>query len=448
MRKTLIFLLSGVVLVVIYIALLVAFPKNAVMLPFLLILFVLDGYLWFSFRKKVFSLKPLPRFLVTGFYWLPFMLLVSSIITGMLIPFIDWNIPFRTYLSGFILVIYVARFFPSLFLLFADIVRLLRFGIASFQYGKEINLAYYKRTKILLIPGWTIGGILLLLLTYGMVIGNYNFKVRKVEISLNDLPASFDGLRIVQLSDIHLGSWTCKSKLKEAVDSVNSLEPDVIFFTGDLLDYCTKDVDSFQSLLAELRAPYGIYAILGNHDYGDYVRWSTPQEKISDHLALFNYYKMLGWRILVNGNSLLVKGNDTIAIIGVENWGSTGRFQRFADMGKALRGVENVGCKLLLSHDPSHWDKIVSRIYKNIDVTFSGHTHGFQFGIECCGIKWSPAQYLYKEWGGLYSNTQKSDHPQYLYVNRGLGSIGYPGRVGINPEITLIVLHKSLSRSY
>ena len=448
MRKTLLFLLSGVALVAIYIVLLVAFPKNAVLLPFLFILLLLDGYLWFSVKEKVFALVPIFRYLILGLYWLPFMLMVSSIITGMVIPFVDWNIAFRTYLTGFILVFYVARFFPALFLLIADIIRLLQLGIASFQYGKEVSLAYYRRSKALLISGWTIGAVLFILLLYGMVIGNYDFQVKRVEINLPELASSFNNLRIVQLSDIHLGSWTSAEKLKEAVSIVNSLKPDLIFFTGDLLDYCTKDVDGFKPILAELSAPNGIFAILGNHDYGDYVRWASAEEKRMDHLELFNYYKSLGWKLLLNENSLLVKGKDSLAIIGVENWGSTRRFQRFADMDKAMRGIENVGVQLLLSHDPSYWDKVISRKFKNIDVTFSGHTHGFQFGIECFGIRWSPAQYMYKEWAGLYSSPVKDSHPQYLYVNRGLGSIGYPGRVGIFPEITLIILHNSISKSY
>jgi predicted MPP superfamily phosphohydrolase len=235
--------------------------------------------------------------------------------------------------------------------------------------------------------------------------------------------------------------------LKEAVSIVNSLKPDLIFFTGDLLDYCTKDVDNFKPILAELNAPDGIFAILGNHDYGDYVRWSSVEAKRMDHLELFNYYKSLGWKLLLNENSLLVKGKDSLAIMGVENWGSTRRFQRYADMDKALRSVGNVKVQLLLSHDPSYWDNVISKNYKNIDMTFSGHTHGFQFGFECFGIRWSPAQYMYKEWAGLYSNPVKDSHPQYLYVNRGLGSIGYPGRVGIFPEITLFILHNSFSRS-
>jgi len=318
----------------------------------------------------------------------------------------------------------------------------------SFQFGKDVKLAYYRRDKLLLIIGWSTGSLLFLVLLYGMVIGMYDFRVRRVEITLPELPASFDGLRIVQLSDIHLGSWTSKEKLKEAVSIVNSLKPDVIFFTGDLLDYCTKDVDSFQPILAELYAPFGIFAILGNHDYGDYVRWPSAADKKQDHQDLFNYYKKLGWKLLLNENSLLIRGKDSIAVIGVENWGSTGRFQRLADMGKALKGVENFHVQLLLSHDPSHWDRVISQKFRNIDVTFSGHTHGFQFGLEALGVKWSPAQYLYKEWGGLYMMPVQGTHPQYLYVNRGLGSIGYPGRVGIFPEITLVTLHDSRSRSY
>jgi predicted MPP superfamily phosphohydrolase len=448
MKKILIIIFSGVFLLAIYFLLLAAFPKNTVMLPFLLILLLLDGYLWYSLKVKVFSMAPARKYLIMGLYWLPFMLLVSSVITGMIIPFTEWDIPFRTYLTGFILLFYLARVLPAIFLLLADISRLIQLGISSFIYGRDVSLAYFRRSKALLITGWSLGTALFLMLLYGVVIGNYDFHVHRVEIPIPELPVSFDNLRIVQLSDIHLGSWTSRDKLEEAVGIVNSLKPDVIFFTGDLLDYCTKDVDSFQPILAKMDAPFGIYAILGNHDYGDYVRWSTQEEKMKDHQDLFDYYRNLGWKLLRNENSFLIRETDSIAVIGVENWGSTKRFQRYADMKKALQGVENVKVQLLLSHDPSHWDKVISKDYKNIDVTFSGHTHGFQFGIEAFGIKWSPAQYLYKEWGGLYISPVQGSHPQYLYVNRGLGSIGYPGRVGIFPEITLIILHSSLSRSY
>jgi predicted MPP superfamily phosphohydrolase len=276
----------------------------------------------------------------------------------------------------------------------------------------------------------------------GMVWWNYDFRVKRQEIILPELPASFEGLKIVQISDIHLGSWSCRTELSKAVDLVNSQHPDVIFFTGDMANYTTLDVLPFEDILSHLKAPYGIFAILGNHDYGAYVSWPSEEAKQQDMKDLVSFYRRLGWKLLLNEHSILRKGNDSIAILGVQNWGKAYRFQKLGDIPAAQKGVENMKVQLLLSHDPSFWDSIICHKYRNIDVTFSGHTHGFQFGIECCGIRWSPAQYLYNQWAGLYEKPVPGSHPQYIYVNRGLGSLGYPGRIGILPEITVFTLKR------
>jgi predicted MPP superfamily phosphohydrolase len=181
---------------------------------------------------------------------------------------------------------------------------------------------------------------------------------------------------------------------------------------------------------------------MGNHDYGDYISWPSKEAKTKNLDYLHEIYKYMGWKLLLNEHVIIHRGCDSIALIGVENWGGTSRFPRLGDLGKATKGIENTAVQLLLTHDPSHWDRIVKKDFRNIDITFSGHTHGFQFGLECCGIRWSPSQYMYKEWAGLYTEPVTGSHPQYLYVSRGLGTIAYPGRIGILPEITLFILKR------
>jgi len=276
----------------------------------------------------------------------------------------------------------------------------------------------------------------------GMVIWEHHFKVRTTEVTLKKLPPAFVGFRIVQISDLHLGSWNRKSKLVELTDKINQLQPDIVFFTGDLCNYSTEDALPFKEILRKISAPYGIYAILGNHDYGDYMTWISKEAKQKNMLDLYRFYDELGWHLLRNENDIIVKDHDSLALIGVENWGAMNRFQRLADMPRAMAGTENVTTKLLLSHDPSHWDSIISRKYPDIDITFAGHTHGGQVGLETDGFQWSPIEYTYPEWAGLYKKNWNDSTTQYLYVNRGAGTIGYTGRVGIWAEITLVILKR------
>ncbi len=267
--------------------------------------------------------------------------------------------------------------------------------------------------------------------------------MKTIEISFNNLPHAFNGYRIVQLSDIHLGSWTYKDELERAVEITNALKPDVILFTGDMFNYATSDGYGFEGILSKLSARDGVFAILGNHDYGDYVRWPNEHAKHNNMELLEEWYKSLGWILLRNESVMLKRDNDSIALIGVENWGAGQRFQKFADLDKALQGVSGVPVKILLSHDPSYWDSIVSKKHPEIGLTLSGHTHGGQFGIETSLINWSPVEWTYQHWGGLYDNLiENTATKQYLYVNRGLGTVGYSGRVGMDPEISLIILCK------
>jgi uncharacterized protein len=275
-------------------------------------------------------------------------------------------------------------------------------------------------------------------LGYGMIKGAYNYQLRKVKLRFPNLPAAFHGTTIVQLSDIHVGSFASYSAVQRGIDLVNEQQADYIFFTGDLVNNRTDEVNRWMGHLSQLKAKKGIYSVLGNHDYGDYTQWPSAEEKAKNMQHMYEVHKKLGWRLLLNENELLEKDGDQIALIGVENWGKKGRFAQYGKLQQALVGSEHSPFKILLSHDPSHFQEEVNEVQTDIDLTLSGHTHGMQFGVEIPGyIKWSPSSWVYPYWAGLYKFGK-----QFLYVNRGFGFIGYPGRVGILPEVTLIRLEK------
>jgi len=301
------------------------------------------------------------------------------------------------------------------------------------------------RGKFFEYAGFLSGGLVFGGLIWGMLANIYNFKIRKAVIRLPRLPDSLDGLTIVQISDIHLGSWSSVSPLQKAVQLINELNPDIVFFTGDLVNFATNEALKFISTLKRIESKFGIYSILGNHDYGDYVQWPDDLSRKKNMKEMIQLHKSLGWKLLRNEHITLKYDHGRIGIIGVENWSTSNRYKKYGDLTKALKGypVEN-DITILLSHDPTHWEAEVSKYFPEVDVTFSGHTHGMQFGIEIPGlIKWSPAKYIYTYWAGLYVRNKNSQTPQYLYVNRGLGHIGYPGRIGILPEITVANLKKA-----
>jgi hypothetical protein len=295
------------------------------------------------------------------------------------------------------------------------------------------------RSKFLQNVGLAAGGVFLGGFLIGMIKWANDFRIRNVNLSFPNLPKKFHGLRIVQISDLHLGSWASTEPIKEVTDMIDELSPDLVLFTGDLVNFSTKEAFRFQRILERIKARYGVFAVLGNHDYGDYLTWPDESAKQDNMNELYRFYEKIGWKLLNNDHHILKRGEDKLAIIGVENWSSHIRYRSQGDLGKALEGINGQPFKVLLSHDPTHWESEVSYNRPDIDLTLSGHTHGFQFGVEFKNFKWSLAQYLYKYWAGLYSvTTGGKEH--YLYVNRGLGMVGYPGRVGILPEITLITL--------
>ncbi len=353
----------------------------------------------------------------------------------------EWYGFFR-FLSSVFLVLTVCKLFGVSFLLIDDIIRLFRWLFKLIFTAKSSGVdegigGGVSRIKFLSQLAITFTVIPAFSFLYGMVRGAYKYRVHNVKIDSPNLPEAFNGFKIVQISDMHTGSFMSNSPVKTAFEIIMQQKADLILFTGDLVNNVASETKDFVEDYKTLKAPYGVYSVLGNHDYGDYVSWDSQTAKHENLEALKKVQAEAGWRLLMNEHVALEKDGEKIALLGIENWGGSMRFPKYGKMKEAHKGTEDYKFKILMSHDPSHWDKQVRTEYPDVDLTLSGHTHGMQFGIEIPGFKWSPVQYLYKQWAGLY----KQDN-QYLYVNRGLGFLGYPGRLGIWPEITVIELNR------
>ena len=320
----------------------------------------------------------------------------------------------------------VSSFIPKL--LFILIITILYFSNAAFSSSESVVW--------LTVFGLIAGFLPFFFIMYGIFISLYRFKIHKTTIAFDNLPAAFNDLRIIHISDAHLGSFNYRYHIFDrAVKMINEEKPDFIFFTGDLVNNFATELDGWENTLKLMNAPKGKYAVLGNHDYGDYYDWPTAEEKEENFNAIKNFFKKINFRLLLNETEIIESNKDSIAIAGVEDWGNP-PFKQYGDLQKALQEAGAVDFKILLSHDPSHWPK---EIIKDTDIalTLSGHTHGMQAAINLKNKKWSPIKYKYKHWAGLYQ-----EEGQYLYVNRGLGWLGFPGRLGMRPEITLIELQR------
>lgn len=384
-------------------------------------------------------------------WWSIPVILITLFTAGYLFIELETNGRYRVYVAASIFIIYLSKFILMLFVLVDDLRRAFLWvkKTRNFNPIKEEKIVEelatetvpatnkISRSQFLAQAGTLTAAAPLILLTKGVFKGGYDYKIHRVPLYLKNLPTAFEGLKIAQLSDIHTGSLLDQDAVKKGMDMLMAEKPDVIFFTGDLVNNETKEAYNYANMFSELKAPMGIFSIYGNHDYGDYVRWETKaaKQKNLDDLAKLHFD--MGWNLMRNEHVTLDKGGQRIGLIGVENWGNKGRFQKFGDIDKAMQNIPDVPVKLLLSHDPSHFDDIVSIKHPDIDVTFSGHTHGMQFGFEFGKIRWSPSQYIYPHWAGLYEVNGTR-----LYVNRGFGFLGYPGRVGIMPEITIFELKK------
>lgn len=402
-----------------------------------IIVLSVDIYYYRALNKFIENLRPTFKKTIKVSYWIftiatiAFMLFIASYFTSKQVP------PkfARIYIFGIVLIILVSKLIGVIFIIFHDLKSLFLYTKHKLFHQKTKDYSpsrrqFLKKSAIVasIIPFGT--------LMFGVLKTAFDFKIRNQKLQIPNLPNSFKGLKIIQISDIHSGSFLTNEPLEKAVQLINKQRPDIVFFTGDLVNEITEEAIPFIDTLKNISAPLGVFSILGNHDYGDYFYQKDDVEgKKHNYKLMKSVHKKLGWKLLLNEHHIIKKNDERLVILGVENWGSQERFQKYGDINKAKEGCLENDVKLLLSHDPSHWEEKVIPEHKDIAVTFSGHTHGMQFGIEIPGFKWSPSQYLYKCWAGLY---QKND--QKIYVNRGLGFIGYPGRVGILPEITVFEL--------
>ena len=410
-------------------------------LVFAVIVLLMDIYFYRAVKHIFRNKKQLTVKIVRYSYWTT-TILVLLFLTIASFYFITKTTPpkfARTYLMGFVFIITLCKIMGSIFLLLFDIFKAILFIINKTLYRKvepsksknAISRAAFLKKAAFFTAAIPFGTML-----YGVLKSAFDYTIHRQKLTIANLPSSFKGLKIVQLSDIHSGSFISDNPLKEVVELVNKENPDLIFFTGDLVNEIAEEAIPFMDVLKNLNAKFGVFSILGNHDYGDYFyQPNDTKGKQHNYDLMKKIHQKMGWNLLLNENHIIEKNNERLAILGVENWGDKGRFQKYGDIDKAKNGCLNNDIKLLLTHDPSHWEAKVIPNHNDIAATFSGHTHGMQFGIEIPGFKWSPSQYMYPQWAGLYQKEQ-----QQIYVNRGLGFIGYPGRVGILPEITVFEL--------
>lgn len=333
--------------------------------------------------------------------------------------------------ASLFLIFFLPKLFIIFFLLIEDLYRGIRFLFQSFGGGENF---LPERRQFLSFIGIGSAAMLSAFFIDGIIFGKYRHSVRKVKIKIKNLPASFKGYKIIQISDVHSGSFFHPEKLQKAIDLINEQKADLIIFTGDMVNNYAHEFEPFVPLFSSIQSKDGKLSILGNHDYGDYGEWKSAEEKAENVPHLIQLQARAGFQMLRNEHRIIEKNGEKLYILGVENWGEK-PFPQYGDLDKAAAGVPPEAAKILMSHDPTHFDRIVKKHPSNIQLTLSGHTHGMQFGIDLKNVRWSPVQYRYPKWADLYESEGKS-----LYVNRGFGVIGYPGRVGIEPEITLFEL--------
>jgi hypothetical protein len=405
----------------------------------LALLLLLDIYVFYGVRSAFSSSRA--RIIVSWTYWLLtfsffalvlFMALNFSKADGPTAPLVKWS-----------MALFILLYIPKLVLIFffgmEDLYRMLRAGgVGLYRLtGFTTEVPYFESRRQFI--GWMAGFTALIpavSILYGITKGKYNYKVHRKELSFKDLPDAFHGLTITQISDLHVGSFDDAEAVERAVKLVNEQNSDLIFFTGDLVNNKAGEMEPWADVFAKLKAPMGKFSILGNHDYGDYSDWSSAHAKQENMQHLYSMHERLGFKLMRNENTRIEKDGQHFELLGMENWGRG--FAQYGDLNKTLHGTQDGAFKILLSHDPSHWEEQVMNHQTQVHLTLAGHTHGAQFGVEIPGFRFSPVQLRYKRWAGLYEENNR-----YLYVNRGLGFIGFPGRVGIWPEVTVITLNKA-----
>lgn len=405
---------------------------------FILVLIVysfLDYYVFQAVKVVVSNFSSGGKLAVYSLYWsLTIFSFVAVVAFGTVDP--TKYASLRTFLATAVFMNILAKITAGMFVFADDLLRLGKYvyngfvhnGVSEGSTGQGIS-----RSEFLSKSALIAGAIPITAMSYGILSGAYDYRVRRRTITLKNLPKAFDGIRIAQLSDIHSGSFSNKTAVRGGVEMLNAEKPDLFLFTGDLVNNESKEVKDYLEIFSKVKAEAGKFSVLGNHDYGDYKAWKSVEEKRRNLNDLVRSHKDMGWDILLNEHRYVEADGERLAILGVENWGARG-FTKYGNLTAAAKNAE-ADAKILLSHDPSHWDAQVRPGFGDIDLTLSGHTHGFQFGVEVGNFRWSPSQYLYKQWADLYT-----EGDQHLYVNRGFGFLGYPGRVGILPEITILEL--------
>jgi predicted MPP superfamily phosphohydrolase len=375
--------------------------------------------------------------LITRWVWSSYWLWVVLMITGFaLYTQLDAKMyaGLRVFISALFFINLIGKLFASMVLLGDDIRRLVSY-LSQFVISKE-DPQIAGRTAFIGKAALLTGVLPMMGLSFGILSGAHDYRVRRRDIYSSHLPKAFDGIRLVQISDIHTGSFFNKTAVRGGVDLINQERGDMVLFTGDFVNNQSDEAKPYLDLFAKVKAPLGVHAVMGNHDYGDYHRWDSMIEKQQNIKDLHQMHKYMGWNIMLNENKIITADGESIALLGLENWGA-GRFSKYGDMSKTYEGTQEIPYKILMSHDPSHWDAQVLSEYPDIDLMLAGHTHGMQFGVEIGDFRWSPSQYVYKQWADLYQQGTQS-----LYVNRGFGFLGYPGRIGILPEITVLTLKR------
>ena len=397
---------------------------------FTLISILLDIYFYQIFKK--YKLKK--WFLPTSYiYWsvtsvtlLNFLFYVFDIELGYFFKTLFFNLVIGNFISKVV----------ALPIILIDDIR--RFFIKIYSSNKKKQNNVIPRSKFLSISASLAYGLPLTSLTYGIISNNvYDYRIKRRVVKLDNLPSAFDGIKICHISDIHVGSLRNRLAVKGGIDMITDEKSDIIFFTGDLVNNRSDELKGWGDDLSKIKAPLGVYSVLGNHDYGEYTSWKSENEKNRNFKDLIKGQKEFGWKLLMNENDNVIVDGQKLNIVGVENWASS-RFQQYGELDKAYSGLTDEDFKILMTHNPSHWNAQVTNNYRDIDLTLSGHTHGLQYGIDIGKFRVSPVRLAYKQWADLYELNR-----QYIYVNRGFGFMGYPGRVGILPEITILELKKS-----
>ena len=404
-------------------------------ISFLIIWLLADIYLFQSVKTMT------PNRYIWWAFWLYEGLVASMVVYYFINGKLIVSLPKGIYWS-FILLSLLPKLIVIPFLLLEDIGRIVHLAISwvvnifqsSSTEPESVHLASRKKFISQLALG--IAAVPFIGLLYGMAKGKYDYRVHRIKLKFPDLPDAFNGFTITQISDIHCGSFDSKSDVEKGISLANQQKSDLLLFTGDLVNNKADEMDKWMGEFSRLTAPFGKFSIFGNHDYGDYNRWESETAKENNLQRLKEIHHEIGFRLMLNENLKIEKSGEHITLIGVENWGKGG-FQKYGDLDKAIEGVTDGDFKILMSHDPSHWEAKTVPHPRHVHLTLAGHTHGMQFGIEIPGFKWSPIKYVYPQWAGIYNEGNK-----FLYVNRGFGFLAYPGRVGILPEITVITLEK------